>query len=135
MPQNDNQPTVVIEDEDVDFTISDITDGVEINANDDDVTFVQQMPQHPRDGLARMLQDKTPRTEVDAWVLEVYPSFTANIALNETDKDKKQKEIFDKIINQLLPGNDTIYIDHDEKSKTYKVKQETSDKDVQFILQ
>ena len=126
----------MIEDEEVDFTISDITDGVEINANNDnDVTFVKQMPQHPRDGLARMLQDKTPRIEVDAWVLEVYPSFTANITLDETDKDKKQKEIFDKIINQLLPDNDTIYIDHDEKSKTYKVKQETSDKDVQYISQ
>ena len=121
----------MIEDEDVDFTVLHTADLVEINANnDDDVTFVKQSPQHLRNRLARMLQDETPRIEVDAEVLEAYPSFTANITIDETDKDKKQEEIFDKIINQLRPENDTIYIDHDKKTNTYKVRSETSDKDV-----
>ena len=62
-----------------------------------------------------MLQDETPRTEVDAEVLEAYLSYTANKTLDEIDKDKKQEEIFEKIIYQLLSDNDTIYIDHDKK--------------------
>ena len=64
----------MIEDEDVDFNVSRTADGVEINANnDDDVTLVKQLPQYPRDRLARMLQDETLRIEVDSEVLETYP--------------------------------------------------------------
>ena len=43
IPHNNDQPAVVIEDEDVDFTVSHTADRVEINANNDDndVTFVK----------------------------------------------------------------------------------------------
>ena len=122
IPQNDVRPTVMIENEDVDFTLSRTIDRVEINPNnDDDVTFVKQTPQHPRCRLARMLQDETSRIEVDAEVLEAYLLFSANITLDETNKDKKKEEIFNKIMNQLPPDN-TIYTDHDKKTNTYKVR-------------
>ena len=97
IPQKDDRPTVMIEDEDVDFTLSCTVDRVEINPNnDDDVTFAKQTPQHPRYRLARMLQDETSRIEVDAEVLEAYLLFSANITLDETNKDKKKRSLIKK---------------------------------------
>ena len=64
------------------------TNGVENkNSNDDndEVSFVKQTLQHPKDRLARILQNKTPTIEIDADVLEQYPSFTAEININETE--------------------------------------------------
>ena len=53
-----------------------------------------------------MLKNKTPTTEIDADVLDNYPSFTADINIDETDKNIKQEQAFDRIINQSPP----IYI-------------------------
>ena len=64
------------------------TNGVENkNSNDDndEVSFVKQTLQHPKDRLARILRNKTPTIEIDADVLEQYPSFTAEININETE--------------------------------------------------
>ena len=64
------------------------TNGVENkNSNDDNdkVSFVKQTLQHPKDRLARILRNKTPTIEIDADVLEQYPSFTAEININETE--------------------------------------------------
>ena len=80
--------------------------------------------------LARMLWNKAPTIEIDADVLENYPSFTADININETDKNIKQK-VFDRIINQLRPDNDTVYIDHDKKyNNKFRVRQEMPDKNI-----
>ena len=89
------------------------------------MTFVKQTPQHPRDRLARMLKNKTPTIEIDADVLENYPSFTVDINIDETDRNIKEEEVFDKIINQLPPDNDTIYIEHNKKNNKYRVRRET----------
>ena len=62
-----------------------------------------------------MLRNKSPTTEIDVDVLENYPSFTAGANINKTDKNIKQEEVFDRIINQFPPGYDTIYIGHDKK--------------------
>ena len=62
-----------------------------------------------------MLRNKAPITEIDADSLKRYPSFTADIKIDETDKNLKQEGVFDSLINQLQPDNDTVYIDHDEK--------------------
>ena len=87
-----------------------------------------------RDRLARMLQGETSRIEMDAEVLEAHLSFSANIILDETNKDKKEKK--KSLIKKKSPsGNDTIWIDYDKKTNTYKVRQETSDKDVEFLSQ
>ena len=64
------------------------TNGVENkNSNDDndEVSFVKQTLQHSKDRLARILRNKTPTIEIDADVLEQYPSFTAEININETE--------------------------------------------------
>ena len=64
------------------------TNGVENkNSNDDndEISFVKQTLQHPKDRLARILRNKTPTIEIDADVLEQYPSFTAEININETE--------------------------------------------------
>ena len=84
------------------------------------MTFVKQTPQHPRDRLARMFRSKTPVIERDAKVLENYVSFTADINIDEMDRNIKQEEVFDKIINQLPPDNDTIYIEHNKKITSIK---------------
>ena len=89
------------------------------------MTFVKQTPQHPRDRLARMLKNKTSTIEIDADVLENYPSFTVDINIDETDRNIKEEEVFDKIINQLPPDNDTIYIEHNKKNNKYRVRRET----------
>ena len=94
------------------------TNGVEITNNNDgssEVSFVKQTPQHPKDRLARILKNKAPATEKYADFLENYPSFTADINIDETDKNIKQEEVFDRIINQLPPDKDTVYIDHNKK--------------------
>lgn len=75
------------------------TNGVENknnNDDDDEVSFVKQMLQHPKDILARMLRNKAPTTEIDADVLEQYPSFTAEINIDETDRNIKQEEVSDR---------------------------------------
>ena len=54
------------------------------------------MLQHPKDILARMLRNKAPTTEIDADVLEQYPSFTAEINIDETDRNIKQEEVSDR---------------------------------------
>ena len=77
-----------------------------------------------------MLRNKAPTIEIDADVLENYPSFTADININETDKNIKQK-VFGRIINQLRPDNDTVYIDHDKKyNNKFRVRQEMPDKNI-----
>ena len=75
------------------------TNGVENknnNDDDDEVSFVKQTLQHPEDILARMLRNKAPTTEIDADVLEQYPSFTAEINIDETDRNTKQEEVSDR---------------------------------------
>ena len=62
-----------------------------------------------------MLRNKALTIEINADVLENYPSFTADINIDETDKNIKQEEVFDRIINQLPPDKDTVYIDHNKK--------------------
>ena len=59
---------------------------------------------------------------------ENYPSFTADINIDETNKNIKQEEVFHRTINQLPPDNDTVYIDHDRKNNKFRVRLETSDK-------
>ena len=67
------------------------------------------MPQHPKNRLARMLWNREPTIEIDADVSEIYPSFTAEINIDKTDKNIKQEEVFDPLINQLPPDNDIVY--------------------------
>ena len=109
--------TITIND---DFNISRTTNGIEITNNNDDnskVSFAKQTPQYPKQRSARMLRNKALTIEINADVLENYPSFTADINIDETDKNIKQEEVFDRIINQLPPDKDAVYIDHDKKNK------------------
>ena len=90
---------------------------VEITNNNDDnskVSFVKLTPQHRKDRLARMLRNKALKIEIETDLFESYPSFTAEINIGETDKNIKQEEIFGRIINQLPPDNDTVYIGYDK---------------------
>ena len=132
--QSNEHETIIINDHnvegDIDFTISGTANRIDITKNNDDdkVTFVKQTAQHPRD--ATMLQNKTLTIEVDADVVQNYPSLTADVNIDETDKNIKHEEVFDKIINQLPPDNDTIHIEHNKKNNKYRVRRETSDKDI-----
>ena len=45
--------------------------------------------------------------------------------IDETDKNLKHEEVFDRLINQLPPDNDTVCIDHDKKNNKFKVRRET----------
>ena len=87
--QANKREAIIIDDSDMYFNISWTTNGVEItNDNDDnnEVRFVKQTPQHPKDRLARMIRNEAPTIEIDADVLEQYPSFTADINIDEQIK-------------------------------------------------
>ena len=80
-----------------------------------------------------MLRNKALTIEIYADVLENHPSFTAHINIDETDKNIKQED-FNWIINQLSPDNDIIYMDHDKKNNKFRVRMETSDKNITQIF-
>ena len=89
---NKRETIMINDDSDVDFNLFRTTNGVEIRNNNDDkreVSFVKQMQQHPRDRLARILRNKAPTIEIDAGVLENYPSFTADINIDKLLQNNK----------------------------------------------
>ena len=90
--------------------------------------------QHTKDRLAKMLQNKAPTIEIVADVLENYSSFTADINIDKTDKNIKQAEVFDRLINLLPPDNDIVYIDHGKNNNKFRVRRETSDKNTTLKL-
>ena len=100
---------IINDDSDIYLNVSQTTNGVEITNNNDGNSEVPS-----KDRLARILQNKAPTKEIDAHVLEQYPSFTADININETDKNIKQQNVFGTL-SQLPPDNDPVYIDHDKK--------------------
>ena len=103
--------------------ITETRDRVNITNNDDNtVSFLKQKLQHQRDRLARMLRNKVPTIETDPDMLQQYPSFTADINIDETDKNLKHKEVFDRLINQLPPDNDTVCTDDDKKNNKFRVR-------------
>ena len=75
-----------------------------------------------------MLQYQKPTIEIDANVLKNYPSLNADINIDETGKYIKQEEVFHRMINQLPPDNDIVYIDHDKKNNKFRVTMEMPDK-------
>ena len=87
-----------------------------------EITKVQSM--HPRDRLQRAVRKKTPKISVDKEALEDLLYFNAKIKVDETKKLKRKEAIFDQIINQLPPNNDTYYIKHNKKKDTFTVKKD-----------
>ena len=78
-------------------------------------------PMHPRDRLEEALR-KNPKNSVDKEVLKDWPYFNTKIKVDETNKLRRKEAIFDLIINQLPPNNDTYYIKHNKKKDTFTVK-------------
>ena len=91
-------------------------------ALDDEVKITKVQPLHSRERLQRALRRKTPKILVDKEVLEDLPYFNTKIKIDETNKLRRKKAIFDQIINQLPPNNDTYYIKHKKKKDTFTVK-------------
>ena len=82
--------------------ITETRDRVNITNNDaNSVSFLKQKLQYQRDRLARMLRNKVPTIETDPDMLEQYPSFTADINIDETDKNLKHKEVFERLIKSI----------------------------------
>ena len=79
---------------------------------------------HPRERLQRALTKKTPKTSVDKEVLKDLPYFNTKIKIDETNKLRRKEGIFDQIINQLPPNNDTYYIKHNKKKDSFTVKKD-----------
>ena len=78
---------------------------------------------HPRERLQReSTQKKTPKISVDQEVLEDVPYYITKIKVDETNKLRRKEAIFDQIINQLPPNNDTYYIKHNKKKDSFTVK-------------
>ena len=90
----------------------------------DEVEISKVQPMHPRDRLQRALRRKTPKILVDKEVLEDLPYFNTKIKIDEINKLRRKKAIFDQIINQLPPNNDTYYIKHNKKKDTFTVKKD-----------
>ena len=77
---------------------------------------------HPRNRLQRALRKKTPKISVDKEMLEDLPYFNTKIKVDETNKLRRKEAIFDQIINQLPPNNDTYCIKHNKKKDTFTIK-------------
>ena len=90
----------------------------------DEVKITKVQPMHPRERLQRALSKKTPKISVDKEVLEDLPYFNTKIKVDETNKLRRKEAIFDQIINQLPPNNDTYYIKHDKKQDSFTVKKD-----------
>ena len=89
---NERETRIINDDGDISFNISQTANEVEITNNNDDndeVRFIKQTLQHPKNILARILWNKASTIEIDADVLEQYPAFTANINIDEAYKNIK----------------------------------------------
>ena len=82
------------------------------------VVFVRNVPSHPRDRLTRLIRwqgNTRPKIKLDTNVLRKLLFFDGNIGVDEINRKKREKVIFDKSIRQLPPDNDIFYIEHDKK--------------------
>ena len=75
-------------------------------------------------GCREHLEKKIPKISVDKEVLEDLPYLNTKIKVDETNKLSRKEVIFDQIINQLPPNNDTYYIKHDKKQDSFTVKKD-----------
>ena len=89
-----------------------------------EVEITKVQPMHLRDRLQRAVRKKTPKISVDKEVLEDLLHFNAKIKVDETNKLRRKEAIFDQIINQLPPNNDTYYVKHNKKKDTFTVKKD-----------
>ena len=90
----------------------------------DEVEITKVQPIHPREKLQRALRKKAPKTSVDKEVLKDLPYFNTKIKFDETNKLRRKEAIFDQIINQLPPNNDTYCIKHNKKKYSFPVKKD-----------
>ena len=88
----------------------------------DEVKITKVKPRHPRERLQRALRKKNQKISVDKEVLQDLPYFNTKIKVNETNKLRRKEAIFNQIINQLPPNNDTYYIKHNKKKYSFAVK-------------
>ena len=90
----------------------------------EEVRFPKVNPAHPRYRRDRILRNRPVNIEVDAEVLKELPCFNTKIKVGELNKTKRREAIFDQIVKQLPPNNDTYYIDHDRTTDTFKLKKD-----------
>ena len=133
------------EDSDVNFvrvTPSHHRDRLRRKLRNREVTYVKTNPAHPRYRSDCILRNWPVNIEVDAEVLKELPYFNAKIKVGEINKIKRPNAIFDAIVKQLPPNNDTYYIDHGKSTDTFRLKKDhkikindDSGDDVKFLKQ
>ena len=72
--------------------------------------YLRTVQSHPRDCLSRQLKNVLVNIVRDEGFLKEFPCFNKKIRINEMDKIKRRKAIFDKILKQMGPENDKYYV-------------------------
>lgn len=87
------------------------------NAKNKEVTFVNQRPQHPRNRLKRI----TEKLEFDAGTLKEIPYINIDVLVESSESENK---IMEHIIHWLLADNDRYYIEDEEGSNTFEMRED-----------
>ena len=75
-----------------------------------ELKYLKIVPFHPRNRLSRRLKNAPANIVCDEEFFKEFPYLNKKIRVNETDKIKRRKLIFDKILKQMGAENDKYYV-------------------------
>ena len=85
--------------------------------DEEDIILVSKQPIHPRE----IIKKKTKLLKFDARTLKEIPYINIDVPI---DTKESENEMTDRIIQNLLANNDSYYIDHEEGSNTFPIKED-----------
>ena len=85
--------------------------------DEEDIILVSKQPIHPRE----IIKKKTKLLEFDARTLKEIPYINIDVPIDTTESEN---EMTDRIIQNLPVNNDSYYIDHEEGSNTFPIKED-----------
>ena len=85
--------------------------------DEEDIIILSKQPIHPRE----IIKKKTKRLEFDARTLKEIRYINIDVPI---DTKESENEMMDRIIQNLPANNDSYYIDHEEGSNTFPIKED-----------
>ena len=82
-----------------------------------DIILLSKQPIHPRE----IIEKKAKLLEFDARTLKEIPYINIDVPI---DTKESENEMTDRIIQNLPANNDSYYIDHEEGSNTFPIKED-----------
>ena len=85
--------------------------------DEEDIILVSKQPIHSRE----IIKKKTKLLEFDARTLKEIPYINIDVPIDTTESEN---ELTDRIIQNLPVNNDSYYINHEEGSNTFPIKED-----------